>query len=78
VANALSHMLDFTKQSGILDQRTNVILFLLQLMWLHDISKYLTTKKVSIHYNQEQKKNLENFTFSLGIGKIISSRSKPS
>jgi hypothetical protein len=30
VANALSHMPDLTKQSGILNQRTNVIFFLLQ------------------------------------------------
>jgi hypothetical protein len=34
IVNALSWMLNFTKQSGVLDQTMNATLFLLQPMWL--------------------------------------------
>jgi hypothetical protein len=33
-------------------------LFLLQLGWIHEIFKYFTIEKNSIHYNEEQKKKL--------------------
>jgi hypothetical protein len=54
VANALSHMPNLTKQNGLLDRTKNVIRFLLQSMWLHEISKYFTIKFFSIHYSKRK------------------------
>jgi hypothetical protein len=47
-------------------------LFLLQPMWLQEISKYFTTRKNLIQYNQEQKKKLalRAWRFSLIQGKL--------
>jgi len=44
-------MSDIIKQNGIPNQRTNVTLFLLQPVWLKEIFKYLTIKKILVHYN---------------------------
>jgi hypothetical protein len=59
VVDELSWMLNLTKQIGVLNQTTYIIFFLLQLVWLHGISKYLSTKMFLVHYNQEQKKKLD-------------------
>jgi len=56
VADALSQMLDFIKENGILDQTIDVALFLLESTWLHEIFKYLIIGKIYIYYTQEQKK----------------------
>ncbi len=56
VADALSHMLDFIKENGILDQTIDATLFLLESTWLHEIFKYLIIGKKYIYYTQEQKK----------------------
>jgi hypothetical protein len=37
-------MLDFTEESGVLNQTMDASLFFLQLVWLQEISKYFTTK----------------------------------
>jgi hypothetical protein len=58
VADVLSRMPNLKEENGILDQTTNVSLFLSQPMWLQEISKYLAIGKFPIHYNHEQKKKL--------------------
>jgi hypothetical protein len=51
VVDALTHMPDLTKQNGVSNQTTYVIIFLLQLVWLHEIFKYFITEFFSIHYS---------------------------
>jgi hypothetical protein len=58
VADALSQMPNFIKESGVPYQTMDLSLFLLQPMWLQEISKYLITKKILVQYSQEQKKKL--------------------
>ncbi len=58
MVDALSHIFDFTKESGVPDQTTNVSLFLLQPMWLRNIFEYFIIGKFPIQYGQEQKKKL--------------------
>jgi len=41
-------MFDIIEESGVLDQITYVMFFLLQLVWLQEIFKYLTTIIFSI------------------------------
>jgi len=48
MADALSQMLDLTEESGMSDQTMDVMLFLLQLVYLHEISECLTTEKFMI------------------------------
>jgi len=45
MADSLFWMPDFTEESGVLNQTMDASLFLLQLVWLQEISKYFTTKK---------------------------------
>jgi hypothetical protein len=46
-------MPDPIEENGILDQIVDVLFFFLQLVWLQEISKYFTTKKIPIQYSQE-------------------------
>jgi hypothetical protein len=62
VVDALSQMPNIIEQNGILDKTTNVILFLLQLVWLEEIFEYFTIEKFPIHYSEEQKKKLALIT----------------
>jgi hypothetical protein len=57
VVDALSWMFDITKQSVVSNQTTDVNIFFLQPIWLHEIFKYLIIGIFLIHYSQEQKKN---------------------
>jgi len=50
-------MFDITKQSVVSNQTTDVNIFFLQPIWLHEIFKYLIIGIFLIHYSQEQKKN---------------------
>jgi hypothetical protein len=51
-------MPNLTKESEVPDQTTDVTFLFLQPMWLQKLSKYLTTEKILVQYNQEQKKKL--------------------
>jgi hypothetical protein len=57
VADALSQMLDITKQSGVPNQTMDVNIFLLQPMWLQEIFEHPHYWNFLIYYSQEQKKN---------------------
>jgi hypothetical protein len=52
VADALFQMLDLIEQNGVSNQKMDATLFLLQSVWLQEISKYLITRKKLVHYNQ--------------------------
>jgi hypothetical protein len=51
VVDALSKMHDITKQSGVPNQTMDVNIFLLQPMWLEEISKHLFIGIFLIHYS---------------------------
>ncbi len=51
MVDALSQMPDIIEQNGIPNQTMNVTLFLLQLVWLKEIFKYLIIEKFLVHYN---------------------------
>jgi hypothetical protein len=57
VVDALSHMSNITKQSGVLNQTIDINIFFFQLMWLHEIFEDPIIGFFNIHYNEEQKKN---------------------
>ncbi len=51
VVDALSRMPDLTKECGVPNQTMNTPFFLLQPMWLEEVSKYFTTGKFPIQCN---------------------------
>jgi hypothetical protein len=50
VVDALFQMPDLIKESGVPNQ-TDAMFFLLQLVWLCEMFKYLIIKKSLVHYN---------------------------